>query len=194
MNNSEHEDSSPDPSSHVPFPVRCIATGLFTGYSPWASGTIGTLVGAFCFLIPGFWSIQVLLPIIIIGLIVGTYTSAKIADVEGNKLSESARKTKERFQPGLHPAPDPSIVVIDEVVGMWITMLAIHPSVIALVIGFVAFRFFDIVKPYPARQMEQFGSGIGIMLDDVVAAIYANITTRLFVAILLYFSPSLFGL
>ncbi len=192
MNNFDHGDSSPDPSSQASFTVRCIATGLFTGYSPWASGTIGTLIGALCFFIPGFWNVEVLLPVVIAGLIAGIYTSAKIAEVEGHKLTESARRAKERFQPGGHSAPDPSIVVIDEIVGMWITMLAIHPSVISLVIGFVAFRVFDIIKPYPARQTEQFGSGIGIMLDDVVAAIYANITTRVIVAILSYFHPSLF--
>lgn len=192
MNNSEHGDSSPDPRSRPSFLIRCIATGFFTGYSPWASGTVGTLVGALFFFIPGFWSTTILLPLIVAGLVAGIYTSAQIADVEGHKLTESARKAKERFQPDGHSAPDPSIVVIDEIVGMWITMLAIYPSIISLVIGFVAFRIFDVLKPYPARQTEQFGSGIGIMLDDVVAAIYANITTRTLVASLMYFYPSLF--
>jgi phosphatidylglycerophosphatase A len=75
--------------------------------------------------------------------------------------------------------PDPSIVVIDEVVGMWISLLAIPMGISAAILAFLFFRTFDILKPFPARQMEHLPGGWGIMMDDVVAGIYANIATRL---------------
>ncbi|HXG01484.1 MAG TPA: phosphatidylglycerophosphatase A, partial [Bacteroidota bacterium] len=59
-------------------------------------------------------------------------------------------------------------------------------------VAFICFRIFDIVKPYPARQVERYGSGWGIMLDDVVAGIYANIATRVLVTLLYFLFPSLF--
>jgi phosphatidylglycerophosphatase A len=178
--------------SKPPFWTRCIATGFFSGYVPWASGTFGALVGALCFLIPGFAHPPVLIVAIVLGIAAGVYSSATIAAVEGHRLTESARRMKERFQPAQHETPDPSIIVIDEIVGMWIAMIAIHPSLISLGIAFLTFRVFDIIKPYPARQVERLGSGWGIMLDDVVAGIYANIVTRIIVNILYQYTPTLF--
>jgi phosphatidylglycerophosphatase A len=69
---------------------------------------------------------------------------------------------------------DPGPVVIDEVMGQFITFLWFpHPSWKLLIAGFVLFRIFDILKPYPARRAERAGGGWGIMLDDVVAGVYA---------------------
>jgi len=189
MMNSENADP---PSETIPFVTRLIATGFFSGYSPWASGTVGTLVGALFFLIPGFNNTPVLLAAILVALLAGVYTSAKVADVEGHHLTKSAQRMKERFQPDGHETPDPSIVVIDEIVGMWIAMVAIPTSLVAVVVAFFAFRGFDIIKPYPARQVERYGSGWGIMLDDVVAGIYANIATRILLALGAYFFPTFF--
>ena len=182
-------DAEPDtPSSEIPFLTRFIATGFFSGYIPWASGTFGSLVGAAFFLIPAFSNPVVLALAIVSALIAGVYTSSVVAGVEGNRLTKSAQRAKEKFQPEGHPSPDPSIVVIDEIVGMWIAMFAVAPSFLSIGIAFVVFRVLDIVKPYPARQAEQYGSGWGIMLDDVVAGIYANIITR----VVLYFLPNIF--
>ena len=189
---SDHNESINGDSDQLPFLTRFIATGFFTGYAPWASGTIGTFVGALFFLIPGFSDAIVLPAAIIVGLLAGLYTSRKVAEVEGHRLTKSAQRAKDRFQPEGHETPDPSIVVIDEIVGMWIAMIAVHPSLLALAIAFVAFRVFDIIKPYPAHQVERFSGGWGIMLDDVVAGIYANIATRIIIAALLYFFPGIF--
>ncbi|MDL1892209.1 phosphatidylglycerophosphatase A [Sphingobacteriales bacterium CHB3] len=190
---SSLDNDEPDSRGTRPdFLTRCIATGFFSGYIPWASGTFGTLVGALFFLIPGFADIPVLTTAILVGLLAGVFTSARIASAEGHQLTESARRMKERFQPGEHETPDPSIVVIDEIVGMWIAMFAIPLSLPGIVVAFFTFRFFDIVKPYPARQVEHLGSGWGIMLDDIVAGIYANIATRLIMAILYAYTPGLF--
>ena len=70
---------------------------------------------------------------------------------------------------------DPSRIVIDEVVGMWIAMLFVPNNYIALLLAFVLFRFFDIVKPLFIKRLEKINGGWGIMLDDVAAGIYANI-------------------
>ncbi|MER3524229.1 MAG: hypothetical protein C4326_09230 [Ignavibacteria bacterium] len=177
--------------------TRCIATGFFSGYIPWASGLFGTLVGALFFLIPHFSHPLILGPAIVLACAVGVVTAGKIAEVEGHRLTASARRAKDLFQSGTHSSPDPSIVVIDEIVGMWIAMFTLypsfaHPPIVAVLAAFAAFRVFDIIKPYPARQLERVGGGWGIMLDDVVAGIYANIASRLLVAVLFHFFPSLF--
>jgi phosphatidylglycerophosphatase A len=80
---------------------------------------------------------------------------------------------------------DPSRVVIDEVVGQWITLLAV-PAVFSwwhVLAAFILFRFFDIVKPLGVRQMENFKSGWGIMADDILAGIYGAIILYLITAI-----------
>jgi phosphatidylglycerophosphatase A len=70
---------------------------------------------------------------------------------------------------------DSSRVVIDEVAGMWITLLLVPLTIPHLLVGLVLFRFFDIVKPMFIRNMEQLPGGVGVMMDDVLAGIYANV-------------------
>ena len=71
---------------------------------------------------------------------------------------------------------DPGWIVIDEVVGQWITLFALPLNLLAYAIGFALFRVFDIWKPWPIHVVERrFGGGFGIMIDDVLAAIYALI-------------------
>lgn len=68
---------------------------------------------------------------------------------------------------------DPGFVVIDEVAGQWIALIAIRPDALHAVLGLVLFRLFDITKPWPVRKLEQLHGGTGIMLDDVAAGILA---------------------
>ena len=71
---------------------------------------------------------------------------------------------------------DPGLVVIDEIVGMLITMIAVPATPLAMVLGFILFRIFDILKPFPVNFFDQrFHGGLGIMLDDVMAGIYSLI-------------------
>jgi phosphatidylglycerophosphatase A len=73
---------------------------------------------------------------------------------------------------------DPQFIVIDEVVGQFLTLAFAPPSVAAYALGFVAFRIADIVKPWPAGWADrEIGGGLGVMLDDVLAAIYSAIVT-----------------
>ena len=169
----------------VPLLTRLIATGFFSGYIPWASGTFGTLVGLLICVVPGVQTSSVLIPCIVVGFAVGVYTSGKVAKAEGDRLSRTAAAAKAVFQPGERVHADPSIVVIDEMVGMWISLLWLPPSVSSYVLAFVAFRVFDVMKPAPVRQLERLPGGWGIMLDDVIAALYANGTVHV---VLLLFS------
>ena len=74
---------------------------------------------------------------------------------------------------------DPGIVVVDEVVGMWTTLLFLPLTPTTAVAGFLLFRILDVFKPYPARQFESLPGGWGIMSDDVMAGIYANLLLRI---------------
>jgi phosphatidylglycerophosphatase A len=133
---------------------KCIATAFFAGYSPIAPGTAGSLIALIpLFFFPGIRT-PLLALLIVIVFLAGRWVAKKFEDAYGD---------------------DPQIVVIDEVVGMWITMVLVPITLFNLVAGFVLFRFFDIVKPPPARQLERLQNGWGIMLDDVAAGIYAGL-------------------
>src|SRR5687767_8925063 len=86
-----------------------------------------------------------------------------------------AGTTAERYFGGIDPGP----IVIDEVVGMLITLAFIPVGWSGALAGFVLFRIFDVVKPYPARALERLHGGLGVMADDAMAAIYANVSLRL---------------
>ncbi|MGE0704193.1 MAG: phosphatidylglycerophosphatase A, partial [Vicinamibacterales bacterium] len=74
---------------------------------------------------------------------------------------------------------DPGPVVIDEVLGMWVTLAGVPSGWIAALVGFFLFRLFDVVKPYPANRLEHLHGGVGVMADDAMAGIYSNIALRL---------------
>lgn len=144
----------------VKFISKFIATGFFSGYSPVTPGTAGSIVGALLYAIPLFADIVQYLIIMVITFFAGVWASAQIEQQLGD---------------------DPQIVVIDEIVGMWIALFLLPRTILAVVISFVFFRVFDAFKPFPARRVESLKHGWGIMLDDVVAGVYANLATQLVV-------------
>ena len=146
-------------SSRPSFFTFLFATGIFSGYAPFASGTFGSLVGIGFFFIPHFEQIQILIPAIILFLFIGVFVATKVSTY----LKDS----------------DPSVVVIDEIVGMWISCSLLPKTFFSLFLAFVLFRVFDIWKPFPVRQLEYLRGGWGIMLDDVAAGLYANIIARI---------------
>ena len=79
---------------------------------------------------------------------------------------------------------DPAEVVIDEVVGLLITLFLLPATGFNLCLGFVLFRVFDILKPYPIRKLEKLGGGAGIVLDDLLAGVYGNVCLRLIALVL----------
>ncbi len=155
MTNSSGPPNPPDTISWI---TRFVATGAFSGYSPIASGTAGSAVGAIVYLIPGTESLIKLALLIVIFFIIGVFTSTKMELVHGK---------------------DPSIVVIDEVVGMWISLILLPKTIWVIILSFLLFRIYDIFKPPPARNFDSMHGGFGIMMDDVVAALYANISVWL---------------
>ena len=136
-----------------------IATVGYSGYFPVAPGTVGSLAGLVAYLLV-WWSRSMALEI---GLIVLLFA----AGVWAGTIAE-------RYFGGIDPGP----IVIDEVVGMLITLAFIPVGLSGALIGFVLFRVFDVVKPYPARRLERLHGGLGVMADDAMAAIYANVTLR----------------
>lgn len=167
----------------IPFFPRLIATGLFTGYVPWASGTAGSLAGILIYLIPGVEQPGILLPLTAAIFGAGVWSSRIVADIEGHRLTASAALAKKTFQPGQHFTADPSIVVIDEIVGVWVSLALLPKTVPAVLTAFVVFRVLDILKPEPARRCERLPNGWGIMLDDVIAGLYTNAICRVLLAI-----------
>jgi phosphatidylglycerophosphatase A len=76
-------------------------------------------------------------------------------------------------------AHDPGMVVVDEIAGMWASLMLLPWSAGTAVAGFLLFRVMDVVKPYPARSLESLPRGWGIMADDLMAGLYANLTLRI---------------
>ncbi len=137
-------------------PRLCLAFGFGTGLARKAPGTFGTLAGfpiyALLLLLPeGFYlPVTVLLSALGIGLC--GYASQRLGD------------------------HDHGGIVYDEMAGLWLTLWAIPVTAQALIAGFVLFRLFDIVKPWPIRWLDRnVSGGLGIMLDDILAAVFANL-------------------
>jgi len=83
------------------------------------------------------------------------------------------------------------MVVIDEMVGIWVTLLLLPRTPLIILCAFITFRAMDILKPEPARSVERVPNGWGIMLDDVVAGMYANLIMQVFAASLRIWAPQL---
>jgi phosphatidylglycerophosphatase A len=137
-------------------PAWLIATVFGAGLSPVAPGTAGSLVGvATAWAIVHFFALPPFcLAILSLGLVpIGIWSATVTAQMSGKK--------------------DPGLVVIDEVLGQWITLAGgVHLNWKMYVIGFALFRLFDVWKPYPARQLEALPAGQGIVADDLMAGLY----------------------
>ncbi|HEX6976039.1 MAG TPA: phosphatidylglycerophosphatase A [Vicinamibacterales bacterium] len=137
-----------------------IATVGYCGYFPIAPGTVGSAAGLLFYLLVWYTGS----PIVEVGLIVGLFA----AGVWAGTISE-------RYFGGVDPGP----IVMDEVVGMLITLAFIPVGLSGALAGFVLFRIYDVFKPYPAGRFEKLHGGLGVMADDAMAAVYANLTLRL---------------
>lgn len=137
-----------------------IATAGYSGYFPIAPGTAGSAVGLVVYLAV-WWTQSRVFEVALIGALfaVGVW----------------AGTTAERYFGGVDPGP----IVLDEVVGMLITLAFIPVGWSGALAGFVLFRIFDVIKPFPANRLEALHGGLGVMADDAMAAIYANISLRL---------------
>ena len=142
-----------------------LATGAHVGRIPFASGTFGSLVG-----LPIVWLLsRINWPPALILTVILVLFSVWVAH-----LAEQQLKAK-----------DPGCIVIDEIAGMCVTMLAIPLTWSTGLAGFLLFRIFDVIKPPPARQVEKrLHGGWGVVMDDVVAGIMANVALRIWIALM----------
>ena len=137
-----------------------IATVGYCGYFPIAPGTVGSVAGLVVYLLI-WWTRS---PLVEVGLIVALFGAGVWAGT-----------TAERYFGGIDPGP----IVLDEVVGMLITLAFVPVGLSGAIAGFFLFRLFDVIKPFPADRLEKLHGGFGVMADDAMAAVYANISLRL---------------
>ncbi|MBL8017420.1 MAG: phosphatidylglycerophosphatase A [Ignavibacteria bacterium] len=159
----------------VPFPITVLGSGFFIGFIPIASGTFGSLLALGIYLLPHVSEFYYLTLILLFVFIIGVYCSDRMRQRYGE---------------------DPSQVIIDEIAGQLFTFLigsvvfelffpfksfdpatAFDTKLVFGIIGFFAFRFFDIVKLEPAKYFDNKDSGWGIMMDDIAAGLYAGIAS-----------------
>lgn len=139
--------------------ARLLATGFGAGFLWPAPGTWGSLLGLVLF-------VPLLAPL--------PWTWQLAAGVALTLLGTAAAQ---RAAPGLG-GDDPSAVVIDEWAAMWLSLVAVATP-LGWLLAFLSFRVFDIIKPFPGRRLESLEGGLGIMADDVVAALYTQLAVRL---------------
>ena len=141
---------------------KIIGSGFYTGYIPFASGTFGSLAGLIIYYIPGFEKPFIIIPVIILFIIYGIFVGSKFEKVYGK---------------------DPSECTVDELVGMWISLILLPKIWWISLIVFFLWRISDIIKPFPARRLESLDGGLGIMIDDVISSLYVLIVVHLFMLI-----------
>lgn len=137
-------------------PAYFLAFGFGSGLSAKAPGTMGTLVGmALYYIFSLWWSNEVML----VGVGLLFFMGIRISQITSDAL-------------GVH---DHAGIVIDEIVAMWLLLCVLPPQTwVGASLSFILFRFFDIVKPWPISWFDQkVGNGLGIMLDDLIAALFA---------------------
>lgn len=134
--------------------ITFLATGFYSGLSPFAPGTAGTLVGVFiCLLcLPMPWILRLLFVLALLAL--SFYVAGEAENIYQKK--------------------DDQRIVVDEIIGLQITMLPVAINGLNLCAGFVLFRIFDILKPFPLKNLQELPGGWGVVADDVGAGIYAG--------------------
>ncbi|MCX7882489.1 MAG: phosphatidylglycerophosphatase A [Brevinematales bacterium] len=154
--------------------VDFLVTGFYTGYFPFMPGTFGSLVGVLLFVLLsplGIWLYILWGGLLLLAIPITTYAEKH-----------------------LYAKKDPSVIVIDEVIGMIATLFTFpfqgdFESWRYIILGFLLFRLFDITKPTPIASLQKIHGGIGVMIDDLFAALYANVILQI-----VRFAPSVLPL
>jgi phosphatidylglycerophosphatase A len=150
-------------------PVDYLALAIATcgvGYLPLIPGTFGSLLGVGIFLLLSRTAAGLLVSILAITF-AGIWAASRTEELAGRK--------------------DPGKVVVDEVAGQMIATLPLvfftQWSMLAVIVSFILFRFFDIVKPYPANRLQEMNGGAGVMFDDLVAGVYGAAIVSIFLKV-----------
>ncbi len=142
------------PASALRKPVMWLATGFGAGLSPRAPGTVGSLVGVLFYIAMAGLPLPAYLSVLLALAVVGVWVCGRAGKILG--VTD-------------HPG-----IVWDEIVGLLLTMTATPPGWRGVLLGFALFRLFDILKPWPVASIERsVAGGLGVMLDDVMAGLYA---------------------
>lgn len=141
--------------------ITFLATGFCSGLSPVAPGTVGTLAGVVvCLLcLPMPWIMRLIIVLALLALSI--------------YVAEQAEK--------IYQKKDDQRIVIDEIIGLQITMLPVAINGLNLCAAFVLFRIFDIWKPFPVKNLQGLPGGWGVVIDDVAAGIYAGMVLWLLI-------------
>jgi len=138
------------------FFMKFFSTWFFVGHIPFAPGTLGTLAAVPLYLLLS----QLGLKCYVLSLILLTMLGVMVSN-------EMVRRYKD---------PDPQWIVVDEVIGYLVTMTGISWGISWMFLGFVTFRFFDILKLFPIKRLERLWGGV--IWDDVLAGVYGNLFMR----------------
>ncbi len=131
----------------------------YIGFFPFAPGTVGSVAGVAVHAAARYAAVPSLELIMIVVLLVTGVVFTRPCEEELRCI-------------------DPGPIVIDEVMGMLITLFMVPVGWRGILLGFLLFRALDVVKPFPARRLERLHGGFGVMADDVMAAVYANLLLR----------------
>jgi phosphatidylglycerophosphatase A len=142
-----------------------LATVAYCGYFPIAPGTVGSAAGLVVYAAVRWANMPAV-----------EYGAIALIFVVGAWAATHA----ERYFGGIDPGP----VVIDEVLGQLITLAGLSVGLSGAIAGFFLFRIYDVIKPYPANRLEALHGGLGVMADDAMAGVYANVTLRLLIWLL----------
>lgn len=134
--------------------ILFVAQGAYSGRSPFAPGTAGTVVGVLLYLLVKGLGTAGYLAAAAAVIVIGFWTAGRAEVLLGKKDAQS--------------------IVIDEIAGYLVAMSLVSSGWGFIVAGFLLFRFFDIVKPWPLKRLQDLHGGAGVMLDDIGAGIYAN--------------------
>ena len=142
-----------------------LATGLYIGNIPFAPGTFGTLLGLpLCFLLG-----SLKLPFALVCTLLFILFAVWISHIAEKRLMKK----------------DPGCIVIDEIAGMAVTLIGLPINLTTGLSGFIIFRILDIIKPFPIRALEKhLPGGLGVVADDVIAGIMANLILRVTIHII----------
>ncbi|MEI8186503.1 MAG: phosphatidylglycerophosphatase A [Chlorobiaceae bacterium] len=147
--------------------AKILSTCFGIGYFPVAPGTVTSIVAVIgYFFIPALHSASVLLSLVLIAFAAGIWAGGIMEEEHGD---------------------DPSIVTIDELAGQWLALAALPATLLPVLLSLVFFRLFDIAKPGPVDAVQRFPGGWGIMADDVLAGLFANLSVRGVLALLTVF-------
>ena len=147
--------------------AKILSTCFGIGFFPLAPGTVTSVVAVIAYVyIPALHSTPLLLSLVIIALVLGIWSGRIMEDEYGN---------------------DPSIVTIDELAGQWLALAALPAGWLPVLLSLFFFRLFDIAKPGPVDAAQRLPGGWGIMVDDLLAGFFANLSVRGVLALLALF-------